>query len=276
MQWAKLSEYLLQVGAFDEPVPFCVNALERLGKVVTFDQGRVYLFDEGSHVYDEYLLGLSKKMTKIYHEYYEQTDDSRYSATRRAAFEARKLKLESEDDAMPAGMHVRRHEIKVLDWSQEPHNTKFYREYAAPLGLTFCTGFQLYDDQMRPRALFCLDRTRPVNYNADERALLSLAATHLDNMYRKLFVEPPVTIGDTIALMASGIELTERERQLCTMLMRGDTPKATAEKLGISRRTVYKHLSNIHKKLGVSNQTELLARLSESAARGRGGVLPTQ
>ena len=31
-QWSKLSEYLLQVGAFDEPVPFCVNALERLGR----------------------------------------------------------------------------------------------------------------------------------------------------------------------------------------------------------------------------------------------------
>jgi DNA-binding CsgD family transcriptional regulator len=95
-------------------------------------------------------------------------------------------------------------------------------------------------------------------------------------MHRKLFVEPPVTLGDTIALMASGIELTERERQLCTMLMRGATPKSISESLGIARRTVYKHISNIHAKLGVSSQTELLAKLSESAARGRSGVLSNQ
>ena len=275
-QWAKLSEFLLQVGTYDEPVSFCVNALERLGKVVSFDQGRVYLFDGNGSVYDEYLLGVRKKTTRIYHEYYDQTDNGRYSATRRAAFEARKLKMASDEDELPTGMRVRRHDIKVLDWSEEPHDTKFFREYVAPLGLTFSTGFQLYDDLLRPRALFCLDRTRPVNYNADERGLLSLVASHLDNMYRKLFVEPPAALGDTIALMASGITLTERERQLCTMLMHGDTPKTIAELLGISRRTVYKHLSNIHKKLGVSNQTELLARLSESAARGREEVLANQ
>ena len=275
-QWAKLNEYLLQVGAFDELVPFCVNALERLGKVVSFDQGRMYLFDGTGHVFDEYLLGVSKKTTRIYHEYYDQTDNSRYSATRRAAFEAHKLRMDPEDDELPTGMRVRRHDIKVLNWSDEPHDTKFYREYVSKLGLTYSTGFQVYDNQLQPRALFCIDRTRPVNYNADERALLSLVAIHLDNMCRKLFVEPPVALGDTISLMASGIPLTERERQLCTMLMRGVTPKAMAEMLGISRRTVYKHISNIHRKLGVSNQAELLARLSESAIRGREEVLTNQ
>ena len=61
VQWSKLNEYLLQVGAFDELVPFCVNALERLGKVVSFDQGRVYLFDGDGRVFDEYLRGISKK-----------------------------------------------------------------------------------------------------------------------------------------------------------------------------------------------------------------------
>ncbi len=276
VQWAKLNEYLLQVGAFDELVPFCVNALERLGKVVSFDQGRVYLFDGAGHVFDEYLLGVKKKTTKIYHEYYGQADDQRYSATRLSRFEARRLRLDAVNGEVPVGMRVRRHEIKVLDWSNEPHDTKFYREYVATLGLTYSTGFQLYDNQLQPRALFCIDRTRPVDYNADERGLISLVASHLDNMFRKLFTEPPTALGDTISLMASGIPLTERERQLCTMLMRGETPKSIAEKLGISRRTVYKHLSNIHAKLGVSNQTELLARLSESAVRGREEVLTTQ
>ena len=275
VQWAKLNEYLLQVGAFDESVPFCVNALERLPKVVSYDQGRVYLYDGWGHVFDEYLQGVSKRDTKAYHEYYSDVDDQRYSATRRANDELRKLHMKPEEP-LDRGMRVRRQEIIVIDWACEPHDTRFYREYVGRLGLTYSTGFTLTDHKGHLRALFCLDRTRPVNYGAEERALLSLVATHLDNMYRKIFAEPPVVLGDTIALMASGIPLTERERQLCTMLMRGATPKSIAETLGISRRTVYKHLSNIHAKLGVSSQTELLAKLSESAARGRSEVLTNQ
>lgn len=268
-QWQKLNEFLLQVGAEDDQTRFCVNTLMRLKNVVSFDQGRVYFMDEDSHVYDEFLIGVSKKTTKAYHEYYEGISDARYSATKRAKAEANLIIQGDAEDSLAPGMRISLVPIHVMNWADEPHDTRFYREHVAPQGLTYCTGFQLYDDQRRPRALFCIDRTRPVEYSRDEVQLLSLAATHLGNMFRKMFASPPVVSGDTISLMAGGAPLTERERQIATMLMRGYTPKAIAELHGISRTTVYKHVQNIHAKLGVSNQVELVAKLQESAARGK-------
>ncbi|HQE70040.1 MAG TPA: helix-turn-helix transcriptional regulator, partial [Atopobiaceae bacterium] len=262
-QWDKLNEYLLQVGAYDDLIPFCVNALNRLRKVVSFDQGRVYLFDEDGCVFDEHLLGVSKKITKEYHEYYSGVDQNRYSAIKRLRDKARESVI-SDDEGIEQGMRVSRQEIKVMDWSREPHDTQFYRDHVSRLGLTYSTGFKLCDSRGRARVLFCIDRTRPVTFTADERATLSLVSTHLDNMCRKMFGNSPSTAGDTIGLMASGIPLTERERQICTMLMRGESPKSISEKLRISRRTVYKHVSNIHAKLGVTSQGELLAKLQES------------
>ena len=267
-QWNKLNEYLLQVGAYDELISFCVNALDRLRKVVSFDQGRVYLFDHDGFVYDEYLLGVSKKVTKEYHEYYSGVDQNRYSAMRRLRDGARE-KGAADDENLELGMKVTRQEIRVMDWSQEPHDTKFFRDHVSRLGLTYSTGFKLCDNEGRARVLFCIDRTRPVNFSSDERAMLSLVSTHLDNMCRKLFCDPPSCVGDTISLMAGGAPLTERERQICTMLMRGDSPKLIAETLGIALRTAYKHISNIHSKLGVKSRGELLAKLQESAVRGR-------
>lgn len=275
-QWSKLNEFLLQVGAEDDQTRFCVNALMRLKNVVSFDQGRVYFMDEDGHVYDEFLIGVSKKTTKAYHEYYSDVDGGRYSATKRAKAEAARIRRVELDDGTAPGQRVSLAPVYTMSWLDEPHDTKYYKEHVAPQGLTYCAGFQLYDNEGRPRALFTLDRTRPVDYTRDECQLLSLAATHLGNMYRKIFAEPPAATGDTIALMASGAPLTERERQVCTMLMRGFSAKAIADLYGISRTTVYKHVQNIHAKLGVSNQVELLAKLSESAARGKDVTGSTQ
>ena len=218
-QWSKLNEFLLQVGALDEQIPFCVNALNRLRNVVSFDQGRVYFFDEAGHVFDEYLLNVSKEVTKAYHEYYEDVDDARYSATRRARFEARRVTADGIDQGRKPESSLRLQRVHAVNWEDEPHDTRFFREYVARIGLTYSTGFTLYDCEHVPRALFCIDRTRPVEFSREELHMLSLAATHLDNMYRKLFATPPASTGDTIALMAGGAPLTERERQIATMLM---------------------------------------------------------
>lgn len=263
VQWTRLSEFLLRVGASDEKVPFCVGVLEHLGRVVPFDQGRVYLMDEKGFVSDEYLLGVGKSSAKSYREFYRGVRDSRYSATRRARFEARKLQMRFRSDA-DASLRMRRRPIVVIDWDTEPRNTRFYHEYVSTLGLTYTTGFQLFDASGATRALFCLDRTRDVAFSGEERTLLSLAVAHLDNMFRKLYAEPPAAAVATMPSLAGGRNLTDRERQLCTMIVRGDTPQQIADVLGISRRMVYKHLSNVHAKLGVSNQTELIARLNSS------------
>lgn len=262
-QWSKLNEYLTQVGQLDDAIALCVNALNQLGKLVSFDQGRVYFMDQRGKVYDEYLLNVSKKVTKDYHGYYSQTDDGQYSVSNRVRAIEEAHATANPEDELPKGSRVSFQTIRVIDWETEQHDTKFYREHVAPQGLTSSTGFSLHDNGGKVRALFCLDRTRSVGFSRDDAVLLGLVATHLDNLFRKFYAKPPAVQGDQIGMLTGEVPLTERERQVCTLLMRGSSPKAIASILGIAVRTVYKHMDNTYKKVGVSSQLELIAKLSE-------------
>lgn len=60
--------------------------------------------------------------------------------------------------------------------------------------------------------------------------------------------------GETRPVAVAG--LTARELQVLDIVAGGCTSSATARRLGISRRTVEKHVQNIHTKLGVSSSIE--------------------
>jgi DNA-binding CsgD family transcriptional regulator len=56
-------------------------------------------------------------------------------------------------------------------------------------------------------------------------------------------------------------QLTNREREIATLIYRGSSYKQIAESLFISERTVTKHVQNIFDKVKVSNKLELLNKL---------------
>ncbi|WP_283136005.1 helix-turn-helix transcriptional regulator [Rhizohabitans arisaemae] len=55
--------------------------------------------------------------------------------------------------------------------------------------------------------------------------------------------------------------LSDRESEVLRLVARGRTSEQTARALGISPRTVEKHLANIYAKLGVTNRTEAAMRV---------------
>jgi DNA-binding CsgD family transcriptional regulator len=64
--------------------------------------------------------------------------------------------------------------------------------------------------------------------------------------------------------------LTARELEVLGLLSTGASAKAIADRLGITRPTVKRHLTNLYRKLGVTNRVEaarcyLLAELDPSA-----------
>lgn len=261
VQWEKLNEFLLQCGAVHDPVNFCNNALKRVGKLVPYDQGRVYYLDERGKVCDEYLVGVKKRITRDYHSFYSTSDEGRYDASRLAREYARTLL--PPEDGHDLGGRVELHGVSAIDWSKESHDSRFYREHLAPQGIRHSTGFALFDIDVRPRVVFCLDRTRVIGYSHDELVLLSLVVTHLDNMYRNFYVTLPRVKTNSVSIMTRETQLTEREVHVAALVKSGKSTKDIAQILGISRTTVYKHVSNIHRKLGVSCQSELIARLNE-------------
>jgi DNA-binding CsgD family transcriptional regulator len=66
------------------------------------------------------------------------------------------------------------------------------------------------------------------------------------------------------ALEALG--LTRRQTQVLALVARGDTDIQAGRRLGISPRTVDKHLERIYRALGVTSRTAAVARAFQSAA----------
>lgn len=64
--------------------------------------------------------------------------------------------------------------------------------------------------------------------------------------------------------------LTPREREVLTRLATGARTRTIARDLGIAEPTVKRHLTNIYRKLGVSNRVEAVTRhLNRRGSRAR-------
>lgn len=58
------------------------------------------------------------------------------------------------------------------------------------------------------------------------------------------------------------LPLSDRERQIVQLLLKGIPNKAIAEQLYVSERTVKFHCTNVYKKLNIKNRYELIVKLN--------------
>jgi DNA-binding CsgD family transcriptional regulator len=102
------------------------------------------------------------------------------------------------------------------------------------------------------------------DFSDRDRACLESIRPHLGNIYRltraaegprAAWGVPSAGPGD-----ASDPRLTAREREVLEWLSGGKTDRDIANILGISPRTVHKHLQRIYEKLGVETRTAAVAR----------------
>jgi DNA-binding response OmpR family regulator/DNA-binding CsgD family transcriptional regulator len=75
------------------------------------------------------------------------------------------------------------------------------------------------------------------------------------------------TSGDTPASFRSDLGLTSREGEVLSWLSKGKTNRDIAQILGLSPRTVDKHLEQIYAKLGVENRTAAAAIATNASRR---------
>jgi DNA-binding NarL/FixJ family response regulator len=62
-------------------------------------------------------------------------------------------------------------------------------------------------------------------------------------------------------------ELTDREREILTLIARGESNAAIGERLTLSLKTVRNHVSNIYSKLQVADRTQAAIRAREAGLR---------
>lgn len=93
---------------------------------------------------------------------------------------------------------------------------------------------------------------------ADDYAAESMDADEFVARVRRL-IDRTGRIGQATADLRSLSSLTERERQVLTLIVEGRSQKQVAASLGISVKTVGAHVQNVMQKLGVHSRVEAVA-----------------
>jgi DNA-binding CsgD family transcriptional regulator len=150
------------------------------------------------------------------------------------------------------------------------HGLALYREVYAPMGVEHQMAFTLPAGPRRVLAI-ALSR-RESDYSDAERDLADRARPFLIQAYLNAITYQAARLGLHVArpsmpllesLLAAG--LTQREAQSLRLVALGQSNNHVAEALGISHRTVGKHLERGFRKLGVSDRSSAAARVWELA-----------
>lgn len=157
--------------------------------------------------------------------------------------------------------------------SEELHALPLFQNLYRPLGVEHQLSFTLPAGPQRVLAI-ALSRSDP-DYSDEERDLADRARPFLIQAYLNAIAydslstaaaapEPATPLLES--LLAAG--LTQREAQSLRLVALGRSNQHVAAALGISHRTVGKHLERSFRKLGVSDRSTAAARVWELAGVG--------
>lgn len=242
--WEKIYDYVSACGREHDPLRFIVAALEEAGELVPYDQGIVFLLDERRRVRAQHLVNIQSRWSTVYLEYYAHLQSTERSLDAEA----------NEVYGVPF--------VEQIVWKDEPV-TEFVTDYIMARGVKSSLAFALFDLNGLPRAAFSLDRLDAERFTEAEMAVMRLAVAQIGHLYKNFFVDAfdPAGRKRADAEPLAMADLTKREREVVDLLCAGLSPDLVAKTLKISAQTAYKHISHIHKKLGVSSRQELLVRL---------------
>jgi DNA-binding CsgD family transcriptional regulator len=151
------------------------------------------------------------------------------------------------------------------------HATSLYREFYAPIGLEHQIAFTLPDAPHRILAV-ALSR-RKTNFSDGERNLLQRARPFLIQTYRNAAEHSRLRTELDLRRRGSRLPLddprlskrladrgvTAREAEVLSCAATGGSNRVIADLMGVSERTVQKHLQRCYAKLDVHTRTEAVA-----------------
>jgi DNA-binding CsgD family transcriptional regulator len=139
--------------------------------------------------------------------------------------------------------------------------TPLYNDYYRPIRVEHAMAVPIH---VRRNVLvsFVFNRSGR-DFSDRDRAYLESIRPHLGNLYRlSREIEGPRAAWGVPSTQppVGGVPLTQREREVLHWLGGGKTDRDIAAILGISPRTVHKHLQRVYEKLGVETRTAAVVR----------------
>lgn len=138
--------------------------------------------------------------------------------------------------------------------------TPLFNEYYRSIGLDFAIAVPVHVREHR-LVSFVFNR-KGRDFSDRDRDCLEAIRPHLGNLYRlsRKAEGPRAAWGVPSPEPQADARLSPREREVLDWLAGGKTDRDIAAILGISYRTVHKHLQRIYEKLGVENRTAAVMR----------------
>ena len=242
--WNEINDFLLDIGKIRDPRSFCVQMIEKIDRIIPYDQAWIFFMNENGTVYDEVSFGVEDRWREVYHEYYSKLQDGRFSVQ---MFGGRNR----DSIATLQG--------NVYDW-RNFSGSEFIADYIKPRGLTASAGYVFHNANHFIKTTYSIDRTNKGGFSEKEIQIMNIIQKHLDNLHINLFMN----VGSSYEYFSRQELydcLTRREIEIADLLCKGLTPEKISSNLVISLSTVYRHIANMHEKLEVSNRQELLLRL---------------
>jgi DNA-binding CsgD family transcriptional regulator len=152
-----------------------------------------------------------------------------------------------------------------------------YREVYAPLGVEYQIAFNLPASPDRVLAV-ALSR-RSADYSDAERDFVNRARPFLVQAYLNAIAfqaarAPATELATPLLDRLLAIGLTRREAQVMRLVALGRSNNHVGEELGISARTVGKHLEHGFRKMGVADRSTAAGRVWQLAGSGEDGSAP--
>lgn len=144
------------------------------------------------------------------------------------------------------------------------HRLALYDELYRPMGVEHQIAFVLPSPPGEVVGI-ALNRRRH-DFTGEEAAMLDLLRAPLRACYQRLVERERLTSllgayenGEDIAAQLAALGLSERECEVMGVVIGGASNAQVAISLGVSRRTVEKHLQNIYLRLDVTSRTQAIA-----------------
>ncbi len=247
-KWKKINSLALEISRASDLARLKQVFMERLAELIPnrksfFDLG--YAKNGQTHFFDAFSLTMTETELQEYYVNYQGSDYIGW--------------LLPDDEA------VYYHDSKIIS-NELREMSPFYNNWLKPMGMYYSIGSTLFYNEKLYGSV-TLFRERELDFNDEDVYVLRLLSEHLTSKLCSMYpngISRINTLKYSDELLKKHL-VTNREREIISLLCQGFSNRDIADALCISESTVKKHNNSIFAKFNVTTRTQLLREINDKS-----------